>query len=134
MGPRFADRTTWIEVGTAGRIKTTARPAAMVESLTQMGVQIDEQADSLVIDGGYSELRGATVDGQRDHRIITALSVLALVADGETTIIDAKHAETGFPGFSIKSSPSVRMSTGERDAYPLSIWVWPSRNSWVQPI
>jgi 3-phosphoshikimate 1-carboxyvinyltransferase len=94
-----ADGTTWIEGGTAGQIKTTTRSAAMVDSLTQMGVQIDEQADSLVIDGGDSELKGATVDGQRDHRIITALSALALVADGETTIIDGEHAETGFPGF-----------------------------------
>jgi 3-phosphoshikimate 1-carboxyvinyltransferase len=95
-----ADSTTWIEGGTAGRIKTTARPAAMVDSLTQMGVQIDEQADSLVIDGGGSEPRGATVDGWHDHRIITALSALALVADGETTITDAEHVESAFPDFS----------------------------------
>jgi len=72
----------------------------MVDSLTQMGVQIDEQADSLVIDGGGSEPRGATVDGWHDHRIITALSALALVADGETTITDAEHVESAFPDFS----------------------------------
>ncbi len=94
-----ADGTTWIEGGSVGRVKTTPRPAAMAESLTKMGVQVDEHDGELVIDGGDSNLRGATVEGWRDHRIITALSALALIADGGTTILDAEHVEAAFPEF-----------------------------------
>ncbi|ELY66160.1 3-phosphoshikimate 1-carboxyvinyltransferase, partial [Natronobacterium gregoryi SP2] len=46
-----------------------------------------------------SMLEGATVDGCDDHRIIMALALAGLVADGETTIRGADHVDVSFPGF-----------------------------------
>ena len=41
----------------------------------------------------------ATVDGRHDHRIVRALSVAALAAEGTTTVRGAEHVDVSFPGF-----------------------------------
>jgi 3-phosphoshikimate 1-carboxyvinyltransferase len=62
-----------------------------------MGVDVDEYEGELVVHGG--DIEGATVDGHGDHRIVMALAVAALVADGETTIRGAEHVDVSFPSF-----------------------------------
>ncbi len=94
-----ADGTTHIENAEHVRYKETDRVAAMAESLEQMGASVEEHEESLIIHGGKTDLHGATVDGQRDHRIIMSLAVAGLVAEGETTITDADHVDVSFPGF-----------------------------------
>ena len=94
-----ADGTTQIEHATAGRYKTAGRAAAMAEELSRLGVDAGVDGDALVIRGGESALMGATVDGRSDHRIVMALAVLALAADGETTIRNADHVDASFPAF-----------------------------------
>jgi 3-phosphoshikimate 1-carboxyvinyltransferase len=94
-----AEGTTRIENAEHVRYKETDRVAAMAESLERMGASVEETRDSLTIHGGESNLEGATVDGRRDHRIIMALAVAGMVADGETTITDAGHVDVSFPGF-----------------------------------
>ena len=81
------------------RYKETDRVAAMAAELRTLGASVTEEPDTLAIDGGDSDLRGARVSGYADHRIVMALSVCGLAATGETTISDAEHVDVSFPGF-----------------------------------
>ena len=81
------------------RFKETDRVSAMATELGKMGVEVTEERDSLTVHGGDTDLRGATVDGYHDHRIVMALAVAGLVADGETTVRGAEHVDVSFPEF-----------------------------------
>ncbi|RZV08076.1 3-phosphoshikimate 1-carboxyvinyltransferase [Natrinema hispanicum] len=94
-----ADGDTRITNAEHVRYKETDRVSAMAEELGKMGVETTEERDSLTIHGGASALEGATVSGRDDHRIIMALALAGLAADGETTIEGADHVDVSFPGF-----------------------------------
>ncbi|MFD1564725.1 3-phosphoshikimate 1-carboxyvinyltransferase [Haloarchaeobius amylolyticus] len=94
-----ADGDTLVTNAEHVRYKETDRVSAMAEELGKMGVETTEERDSLTIHGSASELEGATVSGRDDHRIIMALALAGLVADGETTIKGADHVDVSFPGF-----------------------------------
>ena len=94
-----ADGDTRIENCEHVRYKETDRVSAMAEELSAMGAETTEEPDVLTVHGSESDLRGATVDGRADHRIVMALAVAALAADGVTTIRGAEHVDVSFPGF-----------------------------------
>jgi 3-phosphoshikimate 1-carboxyvinyltransferase len=94
-----ADGVTRITDAEHVRYKETDRVSAMAEELTEMGASVEEKQDELVVYGSDSELRGATVDGRADHRIIMSLAVAGLVADGATTVLGAEHVDVSFPDF-----------------------------------
>jgi 3-phosphoshikimate 1-carboxyvinyltransferase len=94
-----ADGTTTITDCEHVRYKETDRVRAMAEALTAMGAAVEEAEATLTVHGGESDLTGATVDGRDDHRIIMALSVAGLVADGITTVEGADHVDVSFPDF-----------------------------------
>jgi 3-phosphoshikimate 1-carboxyvinyltransferase len=94
-----ADGSTTIENCEHVRYKETDRVSAMAEALGRMGASIEEEHDRLTIHGGESDLEGATLDGRGDHRIVMALAVAGLVADGETTIAGGEHVDVSFPDF-----------------------------------
>ncbi|MFA5868352.1 MAG: 3-phosphoshikimate 1-carboxyvinyltransferase [Candidatus Bathyarchaeia archaeon] len=79
------------------KLKESDRVAAMAEGLTRMGAEIRCDTDSAVITGG--PLRGAEIDPWGDHRIAMSLAILALHAEGETTIRDAGCVSKSYPGF-----------------------------------
>ena len=79
------------------RIKETDRIAVMASELAKMGADVEELEDGLVVRGG--KLTGAAVSGHHDHRIVMALAVAALAADGTTTIDTAEAAAVTFPNF-----------------------------------
>jgi len=79
------------------RLKECDRIKAMATELKKMGADIDERKDGFVINGG--KLKGASVDGWRDHRIVMALAVAGLCADGRTRISDAEFVGVTFPNF-----------------------------------
>ncbi len=81
------------------RYKETDRVSAMAEELEKLGATVEERADELVIDGATSELAGTAVSGHDDHRIVMALAVAGLVAEGSTTVRGADHVEVSFPDF-----------------------------------
>jgi len=64
-----------------------------------MGAVVDETRDELRIDGDASDLIGARVDGRHDHRVVMALAVAALAAEGETVIETAESVDVSYPGF-----------------------------------
>ena len=94
-----ADGETRIENCEHVRYKETDRVSAMAEELEKMGAETTEEPDVLTIHGDQSDLKGATVDGRHDHRIVMALSVAALAAEGTTTVRGAEHVDVSFPGF-----------------------------------
>ncbi|MDS0474477.1 3-phosphoshikimate 1-carboxyvinyltransferase [Natrinema sp. 1APR25-10V2] len=94
-----ADGDTHITNAEHVRYKETDRVSAMAEELGKMGVETTEERDSLTIHGDESTLEGATVSGRDDHRIIMALALAGLTADGETTVEGADHVDVSFPGF-----------------------------------
>ncbi len=81
------------------RYKETDRVSAMAEELATLGAETTEEPDTLTVHGGESDLRGATVDGRADHRIVMSLAVAALVAEGTTTIRGGEHVDVSFPNF-----------------------------------
>ena len=94
-----ADGETRIVDAEHVRYKETDRIAAMASELGRLGAKTTEERDELVVHGGDSTLTGTTVDGHGDHRIVMALAVAALAADGETTIHGAEHVDVSFPDF-----------------------------------
>ena len=81
------------------RYKETDRVTAMAEELGRLGAAVTEERDVLTVHGDGSDLTGATVDGRGDHRLVMALTVAGLVAEGTTTIRGAEHVDVSFPGF-----------------------------------
>jgi 3-phosphoshikimate 1-carboxyvinyltransferase len=94
-----AEGTTRIVDAEHVRYKETDRVSAMAEELERMGASVEEKHDALVVYGGDSVLRSARVDGRADHRIVMALSVAGLVAEGTTTVAGAEHVDVSFPDF-----------------------------------
>jgi 3-phosphoshikimate 1-carboxyvinyltransferase len=94
-----ADGVTRIENCEHVRYKETDRVAAMAEALSRMSAVVEESRDELLVRGGESDLTGTRLDGRGDHRIVMALSIAGLVADGETTISGAEDVDVSFPGF-----------------------------------
>ncbi len=80
------------------RIKESDRLAAMADGLTRLGGHVTQTDDGLLIDG-VERLHGGEVDGCNDHRIVMALSVAALRADGCVTISDAQSIQKSYPAF-----------------------------------
>jgi 3-phosphoshikimate 1-carboxyvinyltransferase len=94
-----ADGTTAITDCEHVRYKETDRVTAMAESLETMGATVLEERDRLTVRGGDSDLRGARLDGRDDHRIVMALAIAGLVAEGETTVTGAEDVDVSFPDF-----------------------------------
>ena len=79
------------------RMKETDRIAVMTQELKKMGADIEELPDGMII--RPSRLKGTEVHGHGDHRVVMALAIAALGAEGETTIDTADAVGITFPGF-----------------------------------
>ncbi len=79
------------------RIKETDRITCMTCELRKMGIEVQELPDGMIIHGG--KLQGAELESYDDHRIVMALTVAALAADGESVINDAESAAVTYPDF-----------------------------------
>lgn len=89
--------TTSIVNVAQARIKETDRIKVMTTELSKMGADITERPDGLTINS--SRLHGALVNGHDDHRVVMALALAGMVADGETIIETAEAAEVTYPTF-----------------------------------
>ena len=88
-----------LEIRDAGelRVKETDRIKAVAENLRRMNARVEEFSDGLLIE--KSELKAEEIDSFGDHRIAMAFAVAGLLADGETTILNAESANISFPEF-----------------------------------
>ena len=89
------------------RHKETDRAAAIVDMLTQMGVPVQVDEDEMTIEGmGLPQriltgnlLKGGKFTSHGDHRMVMALKVASLGADGPIDIDDTACVAKSFPGF-----------------------------------
>ena len=79
------------------RIKETDRIAVMRSELSKLGADIEELSDGLVI--RKSVLRGGSVDGHGDHRVIMSMSVAGFNASGNVHIHGCDAVSVTFPDF-----------------------------------
>lgn len=94
----MAEGTTTVRDAKELRVKETDRIAVMAGELRKMGATIEEREDGFKV-VGVQKLQGATVDGHDDHRIAMSMTLAALVADGETVVLDITCASDSFPHF-----------------------------------
>lgn len=80
------------------RVKESDRLAAMRAGLCALGAHVTEEPDGLWIDGGFP-LHGGRAAGCNDHRVVMALAVAALRADGPVEITDAQAVGKSWPSF-----------------------------------
>jgi 3-phosphoshikimate 1-carboxyvinyltransferase len=90
------------------RVKESDRLAAVARGLAACGVEVEEDADSLVVhgcggpgggQGGGRPPGGAAIATGLDHRIAMSFLALGLAAERPVTIDDEAPIETSFPGF-----------------------------------
>ncbi len=81
------------------RVKESDRIKTTTQVLTQMGANITELDDGMVIKGPV-KLKGTLVESFGDHRIAMSMAVAGLIASGETTIFNTDCINTSFPEFS----------------------------------
>ena len=93
-----ASGVTVVRDATELRVKESDRIAAIGRELGKLGVPIEERPDGMAITGGH-RLHGAAVTSGGDHRMAMALTVAALIAEGETVIEDTDCVNTSFPQF-----------------------------------
>lgn len=83
--------------GAIARTKECDRIEKMALELRKMGAHIEELPDGLVI--YESSLHGADLESHGDQRLVLALSVAALIADGPVSISDYACYTKTFPNF-----------------------------------
>lgn len=103
----FCQGTSRIEG--VGRLanKESDRAQAILQMLTQMGVSAEIEGDALLVEGfslserllGKGLLKGGSYTSRHDHRMVMALKVAALGADGPIEIDDEDCVAKSFPGF-----------------------------------
>lgn len=93
----YASSETRIVNVPQARMKETDRISVMTEELRKMGADIEELPDGMII--RPSKLKGASVDGHGDHRVVMALAIASLMAEGETSISTSEAVDITFPGF-----------------------------------
>ncbi|MGA1874338.1 MAG: 3-phosphoshikimate 1-carboxyvinyltransferase [bacterium] len=79
------------------RIKETDRLQVMTEELRRMGARIQEMDDGLIIE--QSRLKGCSVHGHHDHRVVMSLSLAGMIAEGITQIDTAESIRVTFPDY-----------------------------------
>jgi 3-phosphoshikimate 1-carboxyvinyltransferase len=93
----FAQGTSFLGNVEQARIKECDRIAAMACEVRKLGIEVEEFEDGLAITGGHP--RGARVDGHADHRIVMALAIAGLGAEGEMAVTGADAAAVTYPRF-----------------------------------
>ncbi|MFQ6130990.1 MAG: 3-phosphoshikimate 1-carboxyvinyltransferase [Armatimonadota bacterium] len=93
----FAEGETRLLNVPQARVKETDRLRVMHEELAKMGGEVEELEDGLI--ARHSPLKGAEVSGRGDHRVVMALTVAGLAAQGDTMVDTAESAAVTFPNF-----------------------------------
>jgi 3-phosphoshikimate 1-carboxyvinyltransferase len=78
--------------------KESNRAFTLQTVFSKMGAKIDIVDDEMIVQGN-AVLIGAEVESHHDHRIAMAISIAAISAKGETSIVDAEAVHKSFPEF-----------------------------------
>lgn len=93
----FAQGETVIRGAERLRFKESDRIQSVVYNLNQMGVDVCETQDGMIITGGG--VKAGSIEGFNDHRIVMAFAIAGLFADGVTTITDCESINKSYPSF-----------------------------------
>ncbi len=101
-----ADGKTIIENAGRLRIKESDRLQAVSQGLNSLGAKVEELPEGLVIEGFGSgsecsgkPLRGGTVDGAGDHRIVMMAAIASLLCRQPVAITGAEAVSKSYPDF-----------------------------------
>jgi len=94
----FAEGETVIKDAHELRVKETDRIAAIENEFSKCGADITASDDGMVIRGG-KPIHGADFKTYGDHRMAMSLSVLAQLADGDSSLDDDKCVSVSYPTF-----------------------------------
>ena len=94
----FAYGQTVIKDAQELKVKETNRIRAVVDEFNKCGIDITETDDGMIINGGKS-IHGADFKTYGDHRMAMSLTVLAQLADSESTLDDSDCACVSYPTF-----------------------------------
>ncbi len=94
----FCDGESKITGASELRVKETDRLTVMSRQLKRMGANIEEHSDGLIIYGGKT-LKGASLDSETDHRVAMSLGIAALMAEGNSTLLQSEAAAVSYPNF-----------------------------------
>lgn len=94
----FANGKTVIKDAQELKVKETNRIRAVVDEFLKCGINITETDDGMIISGGKA-IHGADFKTYGDHRMAMSLTVLAQLADGESTLDDSDCACVSYPTF-----------------------------------
>ena len=92
-----ADGQTVISGAEELRHKESDRISSMVEGLRNIGVEVDERRDGMVLEGGA--ISGGAVESYHDHRIAMSFAIAGAVCAEEVVINGAETVATSFPNF-----------------------------------
>jgi len=79
------------------RHKESDRISVMVEGLRNIGVEVEERRDGMIISGG--SIDGGRVASHHDHRIAMSFAIAGAVSENGVTIEGAESVATSFPNF-----------------------------------
>lgn len=94
----FAEGATEIADARELRVKESDRIATVSRFLRDMGVDVEERDDGMLIHGGLP-LRGTEVQSDGDHRVAMSAAIAAIAAGVENRIDGAGSIATSFPTF-----------------------------------
>ncbi len=95
----FAEGTTRMFGLSELRVKESDRLSGMAQGLTDCGVKVEVEGDTLIVHGGPRPVGGATIAVELDHRIAMAFLVLGMRSELPVMIDDGASIATSFPGF-----------------------------------
>lgn len=94
----FAQGTTVIRDAAELKVKETNRIRAVVDEFKKCGIDIEETDDGMIIHGG-KKIHGADFATYGDHRMAMSLTVLAQLAEGDSTLDNANCVDVSYPTF-----------------------------------
>ena len=95
----MAEGTTVIKGVKELKVKESDRVKSIIENFSRMGIRIEEENGSLIIQGRRSEISAAGLDSFGDHRIAMSMAVAAVVSDGDCLVRNTACVNTSYPGF-----------------------------------
>jgi len=93
-----AEGTTRIYNAQRLRLKESDRIETVCRMLRNLGADVEETEDGLLIHGG-KPLQGGTVDSCNDHRIAMSAAIASILCEGEVTVLGAEAVEKSYPDF-----------------------------------
>ena len=93
-----AEGTTRIYNAGRLRIKESDRIQTVRAMLANLGADVEETADGLLVSGG-KPLPGGVVDSANDHRIAMAAAVASILCEGPVTVTGAEAVSKSYPKF-----------------------------------